>query len=126
VTVEKNTGSLLFIPTGIKVDKLDPIDHETFTIIDKVVVSKIVTAHNIPAILLEASISGGFNNRAQEMEAAINQFQQTTILAYQQKITRIFKKILSYVTPKEFELRIIPFSLSQIETKAQGDANINS
>lgn len=122
----ENAGTIIFIPTGVKVDKMDPIDSEIFTVIDDKVTNKIVTSHNIPAILLEVTNSGGFNNRAQEMEAAINQFQKTTILAYQQKITRVFKKILSFVTDKEFELKIIPFSLFENNQNDAGDTNINS
>ena len=118
---------LLSVPLDF--NKMDPIDHEIFTVIDEKVVSKIVTAHNIPAILLEVTNSGGFNNRAAEMEAAINQFQKTTILAYQQKITKVFSKILSYVSKSTFELKIIPFSLTDAvvqDTTAKGDTNINS
>lgn len=126
-TGAENSGTIVFLSANVKVSKMDPIDHEIYTVIDDKAVNKIVTAHNIPAILLEVTNSGGFNNRAAEMNAAINQFQKTTILAYQQKITKVFKKILSFVTTKEFDLKIIPFSL--LDTVAEndgGDTNINS
>jgi len=126
-TGAENSGTIVFLSANVKVSKMDPIDHEIYTVIDDKVVNKIVTAHNIPAILLEVTNSGGFNNRAAEMDAAINQFQKTTILAYQQKITKVFKKILSFVTTKDFDLKIIPFSLLDVVTENDGgDTNINS
>jgi len=123
----ENSGTIIFLSLPVKVEKMDPIDHEIYTVIDDKAVNKIVTAHNIPAILLEVTNSGGFNNRAAEMDAAINQFQKTTILAYQQKITKVFKKILSFVTNQDFDLKIIPFSLlDAVAQNEGGDTNINS
>jgi len=134
-TGAENSGTVMLLSVPLDFHKMDPIDHEIYVTIDDKAVSKIVTAHNIPAILLEVTTSGGFNNRADEMQAAISQFQDTTILAYQQKITRVFKKILSYVEPGlEFDLKIIPFALTktakenEVATKENdgGDTNINS
>jgi len=122
----ENSGSILFIPTGVKVDKLDAISHDTYIHTNEEMKQRIVTAHNIPAILLEIQTSGGFNSRADEMNEAINIFQKTTILGYQQKIVRVFKSILKYRTKQEVDLKIIPFSLLDSDTKATGDTNINS
>lgn len=127
-TGAENSGTVMLLSVPLDFHKMDPIDHEIYTVIDDKAVNKIVTANNIPAILLEVTNSGGFNNRAAEMDAAIKQFQKTTILAYQQKITKVFKKILSYVTTQEFDLKIIPFSLLDEVAVVNdgGDTNINS
>lgn len=135
-TGAENSGGIMLLSVPLDVHKLDPVSHEIYTVIDDKAVSKIITANTIPAILLEVTNSGGFNNRAEEIEAAINLFMDTTITEYQQNITKVFKKILSYVEPneKDYELKIIPFALTKAAKEPTetpkvndgGDTNINS
>jgi len=127
-TGAENSGTIVFLSANVKVSKMDPIDHEIFTVIDDKMEVKILRSHLCPAILLEVSNSGGFNNRADEIQMAIDLFTATTIAAFQQKITKVFTKIFSFVTNQPFELKIIPFSLGQYLKKgnAKDTTNINS
>ena len=104
-----NTGGLIFMPTNVQVHPLNAIPADTYEAINPEVRQRIITAHNIPSILLEYSQSGGFNNRAEEMQTALLQFQQTTIKGYQNKIIRVFNSLLKYMTDEDFVLSIIPF-----------------
>lgn len=130
-TGPENSGTVMFVPANVKVDKLDPIDHFTHTETNKESKQRIITGHNIPAILLEISLSGGFNNRADEMREAILQFQKTTILGYQQKISRVFNSIMKYAFPaKDIKMKIIPFlvedEITQDDTTKQDSTGLEN
>jgi len=106
-----NAGGILFMPSKVKVDKLEALPADLYTELCSELRQRIISAHGIPAILLEYSQSGGFNNRAEEYKAALTIFQATVIKAYQQKIIRVFNAILDNVTKNTYDLQSIPFSI---------------
>ena len=111
-----------------QVDKLEPIDATTYIELERTIKQSIVTAHQIPAIILEINLSGGFNNRADEMKMAYDIFQATTIRAYQDKIARVFNRIASHMGYPDAALDIIPFTLDVESpvTKVSGEAATNT
>jgi len=108
-TGAENTGGIVLLPNEVTVHALDAIPADTFLAINPEIRQRIITAHGIPAILLEYSQSGGFNDRASEMEVAIRQFQQTAIKGYQNSIVRVFNSILGWYTDEDVVLAIMPF-----------------
>ena len=108
----QNAGGIMFMPTGVKVDKLEALPADLYTELCSETRQRIISSHGIPSILVEYSQGGGFNNRADEYVAAIATFQATVILNYQQKIVRVFNAILDQVTKNEYDLQIIPFSVT--------------
>lgn len=108
-TGASNTGGLILMPTNVKVDALEAIPADTYEAINPEIRQRIITSHGIPAILLEYSAGGGFNNRAEEMEVALEQFQLVKIKGYQNKIIRTFNSLMKYITNENFVLSIIPF-----------------
>lgn len=109
-TGAQNANSLIFMPANVEITKLDAVESDVYKEVNTETKQRIITAHDTPAILLEVNLSGGgFNNRAEEMKAAIHQFQGTTILGYQQKIVRSLEKVLKFVSPEEGYLEVLPF-----------------
>ena len=100
---------------------MEPVKADVYTEVNSECKQRIITGHGIPAILVEVNQGGGFNNRAEEMKAAILQFQKTTILGYQQKISRVFNSILKYVTKEDVKLEIIPFLSEEMEARHTTD-----
>lgn len=121
----ENTGGIMFLPSNVKVDKLEALPADTYTELNKEVRQRIITAHNIPAILLEYSQSGGFNNRADEMIAAWTQFQESMIKNYQIAIIRVFNLIADYVTQEPYDIQIIPFFEINQQTQVQDTSSNN-
>ena len=110
-----------------QIDKLDPIEADTYIQILQSAKQSIITSHLIPAILMEFNEGGnGFSNRAEEMEAAFNLYQQTVISGYQDKITRIFKRIFIYMGYADITLEIIKFNLYASVDADMGESNVNS
>lgn len=107
----QNAGSILFMPTEVKVDKLEALPFDLYEVMSKELRQRIISAHGIPSILLEYSQSGGFNNRADEYEAAIIVFQSTVIRNYQMQIVRVLNGIFDHVTDSEYDLQIKPFEV---------------
>ena len=97
----------------VSVEQLQALDANTYIELDKNIKQAIITAHKIPAILLEYNYGGGFNNRAEEMVVAYEQFQRTVIKSYQQSILAVFNRLMKYVG-WDSELEIIPFSIKPI------------
>jgi len=95
-----------------KVDKLEPLDADTYDNLEKSVKQNIITAHNIPAILLEYNYGGGFNNRAEEMLVAYRQFQTKYIKSYQNKICSVYRTIFKYMGYPNENFEVIPFDMS--------------
>lgn len=109
-----------------KIDKIDPIDADTYLNVDKAVKQSIVSAHQIPAILLEYNQGGGFNNRAEEMTVAFDQYQKTKIKQMQTKLASTYKTIFYYMGWDNEKVNIIPFSLiedKQIDTETTLETN---
>lgn len=106
---EGNSGSIMFMPTPVELNNLEPISPDTYLNINTEIRQRLLTGHGIPPILLEVQMGGGFNNRAEEMLIAFKQFTKSSILSYQQKIVRYLNSVLSYMTDEEFELEIVPF-----------------
>lgn len=122
----QNAGGIMFMPTNVKVDKLEALPADLYTELCSEVRQRIISAHGIPSIMLEYSQGGGFNNRAEEYKAAIAVFQETVIKNYQQRIIRVFNGILDQVTSSEYELQIIPFVVdfnkeASITTEVDGE-----
>ena len=111
VAGSQNAGNITFVPQSIKVEKLEALPFEIYNSVNLETRQRIITAHNIPAILLEFNFGGGFNNRSSELITALSQFQQTAIKGYQNQIIRVFNTLLSYVSSEDFDLEIIPFEL---------------
>jgi hypothetical protein len=104
------------IPT---ISQVEALKADTYIELDKNVKQSIITAHNIPAILLEYNYGGGFNNRAEEMVVAYNQYQATVIKSFQQKIVGVFNKLAIHKDYPELvgKIQITPFSLEVSVTK---------
>lgn len=110
----ENTGSIYLVPDNVELTKLEAIPADTLDSINPSIIQFIISSHLIPAILVEYSHGGGFNNRAKELETAIKQFQKTSIKAYQNKIVRVFNSVLSWWHTNEvFKLKIMPFKLDE-------------
>ena len=110
--VEENGGIVCLYGDGEttpQLDKLEALDADTYAGVNDRMVQRIVTAHNIPPILLEYNYGGGFNNRAQELQVAFESLQLTTIRSYQDEIIKVFKKLLRYSGFEDVELDIVPF-----------------
>ena len=113
-----NANSIFYLPVSVNVDKLEPVSGKTFTLLDTKVKQDIVTGHLIPAILLELSKGGGFNNRGEEMREAIKQVEARLTKGIRQKITRVFNSVLSHVKGDFKDFLILPF-LTEEETKEE-------
>lgn len=115
-----------------QIDKLEPMDANTYIELLKETKQAIITAHQVPAILLEYNYGGGFNNRAEEMTVAFNMFQQTNIRSKQDSIIRCFKRIMRYMGASDDDcnaLGIIPFTVEvdapQANEGPQGETSLN-
>ena len=87
----------------------------------------IITAHRVPAILVEYNYGGGFNNRAEEMSVAYKQFQQTSIKAYQNSVIRVFKSIVKWMGYENEDVQIIPFTIDEpVASQAQGGTSLEN
>ena len=109
-----------------QVDKLEALDANTYVELNRDVKQSIVTAHQIPALLLEYNYGGGFNNRAEELTVAYDTYQKTNVASYQAKVIRVFKKIASHMGYDKIDLRIIPFTLDNAPTVTQGTTNVST
>lgn len=98
-----------------QLNKLDALDADTYNNVAIAVKQDIITAHQIPAILLEYNYGGGFNNRAEEMVTAYNQFQQTNIKSYQNNLIRVWKRLCSLIGWTADNFTIIPFNIQPIQ-----------
>lgn len=107
-----NAGGMIYVPSNIKVEQVQSAKADKYEAINPEVRQRIISAHGIPSILVEYSQGGGFNNRAEEMTVAIEQFQATNIKKYQQQIIRVFNSLIPYMTNEEFNLQIVPFLTS--------------
>lgn len=99
-----------------KLEKMEPLDADTYNNLELSVKQNIITAHSIPAILLEYNYGGGFNNRAEEMVVAYNQFQDKTIKAYQNKLSSVYRTILKYADFPDEQVKIIPFNMGNVQS----------
>jgi hypothetical protein len=109
------------------ITQLEGLSHETYIELEKSTKQNIITAHKVPAILLEYNYGGGFNNRAEEMTVAYNQFQQTVIKSYQNSIIRTFKSIAKWQGFDKQDIQIIPFSLLPANNAApQGGTSLTT
>lgn len=110
-----------------QLNKIEPIEADTYLNVDKSVKQAIVTAHQIPAILLEYNEGGGFNNRAEEMTVAFNQYQNSKIKQLQAKLARTYKTIMYYMGWDEEDVQIIPFSLDSMQKEQiDGETSLNA
>lgn len=118
-TGSANANNVYWVDSKVKATVIEPPKADVYKTVDDIIKNRIITAHGIPAILLEVSLGGGFNNRAEEMRAAIEQFQSTHILGYQQKIERVFNRVFKYMAGSEVEVNILPFELPEKEEKKE-------
>lgn len=107
----ENAGTIAMIPVPVKIDKIEALDNSHYVECNLEIRQRLITAHGIPSILLEYNFGSGFSSRADEMTVALEQFQQMTILGYQQQITRVLNGILDFITTKPYDLQIIPFKI---------------
>jgi hypothetical protein len=139
-----NNGGLLTLFNNdpnlkVMIDQLQALDANTYIELDKNVKQAIITAHKIPAILLEYNYGGGFNNRANEMIVAYDQFQKTVIKSYQQSILAVLNRLVKYIGYED-KLEIIPFNIKDVvqqdtvkpskinsnESSKQSDTNVST
>lgn len=118
---EGNSGSIMFMPTPVELNNLEPISPDTYLNINTEIRQRLLTGHGIPPILLEVQQGGGFNNRAEEMTVAFKQFTQSSILSYQQKIVRYLNSVISFMTDEEFTLEIVPFIVTDEEIEVNNN-----
>lgn len=109
-----------------QITKLDAIDAETYIALEASNKRSIISAHNIPSILVQVNEGGGFNNRADEMKAAYNLFQKTVIKSYQNTIIGVFKTVTKWMGFDNQDIQIIPFSLEDNSSAAQGDTSLTT
>jgi len=100
----------------VNVNQIEALSADTYSGLSERTKQTIITAHNIPAILLEYNYGGGFNNRAEEMIVAYHQFQQTVIKWYQQSILAVLNRLMTYVG-WDVKLEITPFQLTPVISK---------
>lgn len=119
-TAAKNNGGfiLTFSEGGTdenrpKYEQIEAVDADIYLNVDANIKQSIVTAHQIPAILLEYNQGGGFNNRAEEMEVAFEQYQQTKIASYQSFILKKLSKVFGLLGIEE-SIKIKPFTLTAV------------
>ena len=126
----QNNGEFMVLYTNSqeeapKIDKIDPIDADTYLNVESSVKQSIITAHQIPAILLEYNQGGGFNNRAEEMTVAFSQYQKTKIKDIQNTLIKTYTTLFSYLGWEGEDVQIIPFALNDPEQQAQGETSLN-
>ena len=110
VTGSANAGGLLYLPSSVKVDKLEAIPADTFEAINPEIRQRIIISHGIPSIILGIKTTGGsFSSTSDEMATAVLHFQATTIKKYQNQMIRVLNSIMPYITKEDFKLSIIPF-----------------
>lgn len=112
----QNHGELMTLYVGgqdqmPKIDKLEPIEADTYLNVDAATKQSIISAHQIPAILLEYAYGGGFNSRGEEMKQAFEQYQATKIKQLQLNLQKTYKTLLFYAGFDNENVQIIPFSL---------------
>jgi len=132
-TKAKNNGGVIALygrtqdelPT---VSNIEALKADTYLEVDKNIKQSIISGHRIPAILCEYNYGGGFNNRADEMTVAYDQFQKTTIKSYQQKVIAIFKILVQYMGFPNEAIEIIPFTLDSTNTSVstQSDTSLTT
>lgn len=101
-----------------QISNIEALDADTYKGLHEINIQAILTAHRIPAILLNIRNGSGWNNAAEEMEAAFNIMNKTVIASYQTKLERIFNTIVGFMG-YEVSLQILPFTLisSGVEDK---------
>ena len=109
------------------ITNLPSLDADTYIELEKSTKQNIITAHRVPAILVEYNYGGGFNNRAEEMTTAYQQFQKTSIKSYQNQIVRTFNSLVYWMgfTNKE-NIEIMPFSIDYSTTQVQGGTSLTN
>ena len=126
----QNNGEFMVLYTNSqeeapKIERIEPIDADTYLNVEKSVEQAIVTAHQIPAILLEYNEGGGFNNRAEEMTVAFSQYQKTKIKDIQNSLIKTYRTLFSYMGWDNEDVQIIPFTLTDPVQQAQGETSLN-
>ena len=126
-----NSAAIVYIPSKLKINQLEAIKADVYVAVTPEIRQRIITANDIPAILLEYSQGGGFNNRAEEMKVAIEQFQATSIQGNQDDIVRVLNALREYLpgSGEEEDFEILKF-LEDIEeevetTETETDVNID-
>lgn len=111
VSGAENAGGIIYLPSSIKVGKLDPLPFDIYDSANAENRQRIITGTRVPAILLEYNFGGGFNNRSEEMKSAFDLLNQTSINSLQKKIVRVLNTIFDYVTTKPYDIQISPFNI---------------
>lgn len=109
-----------------QIENLPSLDSDTYIELEKSTKQNIITAHRVPAILVEYNYGGGFNNRAEEMSVAFSQYQRTSIKSYQNSIVRVFKSLTKHMGYDDAQIEIIPFSLTDDNTPTQGGTSLEN
>ena len=126
---DKNGGVVTIFNNGeqlkTEIKQLEALNGDIYTIMGKDAKQDIITAHGIPPILLEYNYGGGFNNRAEEMTVAYEQFQESTIKWYQQSILAILNTLVGYMGYDD-KLEIIPFKNNSHSTSNNNDGNVST
>lgn len=108
------------------ITNLPSLDADTYIELEKSTKQNIITAHRVPAILVEYNYGGGFNNRAEEMTVAYQQFQKTSIKSYQNQIVRAFKSLVNWMGYGKEEVEIMPFTVDSTNTEVQGGTSLTN
>ncbi len=119
VTGAANSNGLIFVPSSIEISPLEAVKADIYKEVNPEIRQRIITSHGIPSILLEYSQGGGFNNRAEEYQVAIEQFQLTTIKGYQNQILRVLNSLMGYITNEDVKLTINPFLNTESEVTVE-------
>ena len=108
------------------ITNLPSLDADTYIELEKSTKQNIITAHRVPAILVEYNYGGGFNNRAEEMSVAYQQFQKTSIKSYQNQIVRTFNSLVYWMGFEDAQIEIMPFSIETSNTEVQGGTSLTN
>ena len=108
------------------ITNLPSLDADTYIELEKSTKQNIITAHRVPAILVEYNYGGGFNNRAEEMTVAFDQFQKTSIKSYQNQIVRTFNSITYWMGYENSVIEITPFILEASTQSTQGGTSLQN
>lgn len=128
-----NAGRIIVHPKSknddedIKLIQAEGIGPDRYIALLDSIKESIVTAHEIPSILLNIKQSTGWSNAAQEMSIAELLFQNNIIATYQETIERVFNSLLSNIHLGKVNLKIIPLlgdkdSISYIDIAIENKA----
>jgi hypothetical protein len=124
----ENDGSIIIEyaddPSQVNITQLNPVEPDTYINVATSAKQDIITAHLIPAILLEVNFGGGFNNRAEEMKVAFDNYQRSVIKELQNDICRNFNTLAKWFGYNGQTFNIIPFTLEYSTDNSDGKTSL--